>query len=162
MKALLSKSLFFLSFFFLLAGCTPGHENQNFTDWTGNLVDATGQVQTDAVPMPEIIDGQRQHINENTYLYYYGQTCSHCKKIEDYLKASGVDQRIHIIPKEVQMNRENLQECLAQAEALNIPSEQIGTPFIVVQVPDGADFALIGEEEVLTHFQGLEAEIRAL
>ena len=60
------------------------------------------------------------------------------------------------------MNRENLKECLAQAEALNSPSEQIGTPFIVVQVPDGADFALIGEEEVLTHFQGLEAEIRAL
>jgi hypothetical protein len=29
-----------------------------------------------------------EKINDNTYIYYYGQTCSHCQKVEDYLKKS--------------------------------------------------------------------------
>ncbi|MDR2415057.1 MAG: hypothetical protein LBD75_00080 [Candidatus Peribacteria bacterium] len=27
-------------------------------------------------------------INNNIYIYYYGQTCGYCKKVEEYLKES--------------------------------------------------------------------------
>jgi hypothetical protein len=56
----------------------------------------------------------------------------------------------------------NRQECLDTAAALNIPISQVGTPFIVVEQPDGTKSALIGEDEVLEHFRALEQEIRNL
>ncbi|MDR0369032.1 MAG: hypothetical protein LBH96_00395 [Candidatus Peribacteria bacterium] len=88
-------------------------------------------------------DIRAEYINENIYTYYYGATCGHCIKVENYLKESGVDQWIHIFPKEVQMNRNNSQELLEKAKTLGIPTNQVGTPFIVIQEESGFEYALI-------------------
>lgn len=103
-----------------------------------------------------------EYINENIYTYYYGATCSHCIKVEKYLKESGVDQEIRITTKEVQINRENAQELLDKAESLWIPTNQVGTPFIVVQEKNGFEYALIWEAEAINHFKILEQQIKDL
>ncbi|MDR2189893.1 MAG: hypothetical protein LBP53_01565 [Candidatus Peribacteria bacterium] len=44
---------------------------------------------TPETPSSTTTEQQFSHkINDNTYIYYYGQTCGHCKKVEDYLKKS--------------------------------------------------------------------------
>lgn len=103
-------------------------------------------------------------INNNIYIYYYGQTCGYCKKVEEYLKESWVDQRITIIPKEItlQINAANREECLTTAEELWIPLSQVGTPFVVVNEPNGNRYGLIGADEVLNHFKELEQQIKQL
>lgn len=117
--------------------------------------------QTTKLPEPPVIDWQKTYANENIYTYYYGQTCTHCKKVDDYFKASGIDQRIHITTKEVQMNRVNSAELMNVADELGIPTSQVGTPFITVNEPDGNRYALIWEDEVMNHFKELETQIRS-
>jgi glutaredoxin len=97
-----------------------------------------------------------EEIKENTYIYYYGQTCGHCKNVEKYLKTNEIDQQITITPKEVQMNKSNQQELLNEAERLWVPLNQVGTPFMVVQRADGTETTLIGEDEIYQHFETLE------
>ncbi len=41
------------------------------------------------------------------------------------------------------MDREHQQELLHWAETLNIPVSEVGTPFVVVEMPDGNDIPLI-------------------
>ena len=108
------------------------------------------------------VNAEKTYINDNIYTYYYGQSCSHCITVENYLKKSWVDQRIHISPKEVTMNAWNREELFADAEELGISTSQIGTPFIIVREVDGNAFALMGEKEAMKHFEALEKEIKNL
>lgn len=144
----------FSSFAFILSACAPNTQGYN-VEW--NTVE-----NSEALPAPSVVDWKKQYINDNVYTYYYGQTCSHCKKVEDYLKKTALDQRIHIVPKEVQMNKDNQQELLDQATALNVPISQVWTPFVVVEYVDGKKSSLVGEDEVLTHFKELEQQVRSL
>lgn len=138
---------------FLLVGCSPDSPLPPQT--------TSGNLQSGAILAPEIINGEKQTINDHQYSYYYGQTCSHCKKVEDYLKSSGVDQRIHLNAKEVQMHPEHQEELLAWAKQLNISPAEIGVPFVVIEYADGKKEALIGEEQVLAHFKEMEEAIQA-
>jgi glutaredoxin len=140
-KLLLLCLLFSLPFFLIACGTTADNDTQQPTSPTS-----------------------WQKINDNIYTYYYGQACGHCKKVEDYLKKSGVDQRINIIPKEITLpaNQNNREECLATAEELGIPISEVGTPFVIVTEPNGNKYGLMGEDKVLEHFKTLEEQIKKL
>ena len=113
----------------------------------------------DNQPLPAA-NGQK--INDNTYTYYYGQTCGHCKKVEDYLKSSGVDQRITITAKEVSLpnNQANRDTFFVDLEEAGVSSNKAGTPTVVVTPSNGNKFVLIGQDEVITHFKQVEEQIR--
>jgi hypothetical protein len=64
-KLLLLGLCFSLPFFLIACGTTPDEGDINTT-----------------------LSANGEKINDNTYIYYYGQTCGHCKKVEDYLKKS--------------------------------------------------------------------------
>ncbi|MDD2537298.1 MAG: hypothetical protein PHU61_02290 [Candidatus Absconditabacteria bacterium] len=100
-------------------------------------------------------------INDNNYIYYYGVSCSYCIQLEKYLRETGIDQLITLTKKEVTMNQENANEMLARAEQLGIPLGQVGTPFMIVEEPDGNIYALIGGgSDMYNHFGIIEQEIR--
>jgi hypothetical protein len=44
------------------------------------------------------------------YILFYGNGCPHCKKVEDFMKANKVTQRLDIVQKEVFFNKTNLKE----------------------------------------------------
>lgn len=148
-KLWLSGLLFSLPFF--LIACSPTAPNPD----EGNNVETSTAVAAPA-------EGQK--INENLYTYYYGQSCIHCKNVEDYLKKSWVDLWITIVPKEVSLaqNQANRDDLFADFEKIGEPTTSIATPTVVITAPDGGKSSLIGEDKVLAHFKELEQEIRNL
>ena len=70
-----------------------------------------------------------------------------------------MDQRVSISTKEIS-SPANRQAFLDAVESLGIPISQAGVPLIVVTEPDGNAYALIGDEEVVSHFKPFEEEIK--
>ena len=65
-------------------------------------------------------------------VFYFGDTCSHCKNVEDWLDKNNSDQKIKINYKEVYRNEENqasLYDIAQQYCPEVIENGQIGVPF---------------------------------
>jgi len=63
-------------------------------------------------------------------LFFYGETCPHCKNVEIFIEENNIDAKLKIIRKEVYYNEMNRKELLDFAKKCNLNQAEIGVPLI--------------------------------
>jgi len=95
-------------------------------------------------------DGKQPVDDPNAIVYYYGEGCSHCKVVNDFLEANPiVKEKVVFEKKEVWGDKRNAQEMLRRAKVCNIASDEVGVPFLY----SGDGKCSIGEVEVIDFFK---------
>jgi len=61
---------------------------------------------------------------------YYSKSCPHCINVEKWLSDNKVAEKIKYNLKEVSQNQTNSAELSEKAKICNIPSDQVGVPFL--------------------------------
>lgn len=87
-----------------------------------------------------------ENLKDQTILYY-GNTCPHCKELEEYIKTNKIEEKITFIRKEVFADLKNSRELSAVAKSCNIAENNIGVPFLYVK---GTCF--MGKDEIIPFF----------
>lgn len=64
--------------------------------------------------------------------YYYGSSCSHCKKVAEFVSTNGIESKLSIVKKEVteSANKKNADEWVARAKQCGLEKNKIGVPFV--------------------------------
>ncbi len=88
-------------------------------------------------------DGQASEI-----ILFYGDTCPHCKIVEDYIKENQIDEKIIFSQKEVYHNTKNAAELTEKAKICGLPTSSIGVPFLW----DGEN-CLVGDQDIISFFK---------
>jgi len=85
----------------------------------------------------------------NQMIYYYGEECPHCQRIQAFLEESKIADMIPYIKKEVWHDAQNNAEFLQRAQSVcGIDQSKLGVPFVIV---DGKCYS--GEVEVTKIFK---------
>jgi len=85
-------------------------------------------------------------------VFFYGNTCPHCKETEEWMKENRIDEIIKIIRKEVYDNQENAQNLTIATQKCGLSTDNIGVPFLYAK---GKCF--VGKNEIINYFS-LELE----
>ena len=64
------------------------------------------------------------------FVLYYGDSCPHCAKVEQYLNDNGIPARVHLTLKEIYHDRANADELAAKAQTCGIPIDRLGVPLL--------------------------------
>lgn len=80
-------------------------------------------------------------------IFFYGNTCPHCKDVEEWIKENKIEEKIKIVKKEVYDNRKNAEELIQAAKNCGLPTKSIGVPFLYT--PEGE--CLIGTPDVISY-----------
>lgn len=86
---------------------------------------------------------------ENIPIFFYGNTCPHCKNVEEWMEKNNIESKIKIIKKEVYDNQKNSQELVKTAEKCGIATDSIGVPFLYTD--EGK--CLIGTPDVINYLK---------
>ena len=105
----------------------------------------------------QYVNADNDFLNNDQYLYYRGQTCGHCAKVERYRESVDVDEHIHIEKKEVQQNIDNANELTKRWNELWI-LDQIWTPFLLIIHPNWTKEYVIWDQPIIDFFWELELE----
>lgn len=82
-------------------------------------------------------------------ILFYGNTCPHCKKVNDYINANNVKAKFDFQELEVYNNQVNARLMAKKAVACGIDTNQgLSIPFFF----DGKN-CLIGDEKIINYFQ---------
>jgi glutaredoxin len=81
-------------------------------------------------------------------ILFYGDTCPHCKVVEDYIAANNVRAKIKFQELEVYENKDNAALLGKYAERCGIDTNQIGVPFFY-----NGQTCLIGQDEIINYFK---------
>lgn len=92
--------------------------------------------------------------NEN-YLYFYGNTCAHCQKVEKYFEGNQIEKEYRITKYEVFENNENRELLGSYLEKLNLGRDQVWTPFMVIE-SGGELTSLMGDRDIIEYFSALK------
>lgn len=82
---------------------------------------------------------------KNQTILYYGNTCPHCKDLEDYIKNNKIEEKITFLRKEVFADLKNSRELTAVAKSCNIAENNIGVPFLY------AGKCYVGKDEIIAY-----------
>jgi len=80
-------------------------------------------------------------------ILFIGEGCPHCKKVEDYIKANKIDEKINFDLKEIWYNKDNAAVMKQKADICKIPEDQLGVPLLF----DGTK-CYVGEVEISDFF----------
>ncbi|QFR38707.1 hypothetical protein A9Q91_00545 [Candidatus Gracilibacteria bacterium 28_42_T64] len=99
-------------------------------------------------------------IGSKTFLYYYGNGCSHCAKVDAYLKGVNAYDVLDIVKKDTwdRTKPENNESMLKDAERLGIAVEQIGVPFLII-TENGTETYLTGDKSIIDYFTPMLGEV---
>lgn len=81
-------------------------------------------------------------------VFYYGQECSHCEKVEKFIADNQIEQKVVFAKKEVWHNTVNNQEFQEKIKECSIDPEKAGVPFLFARGK-----CYIGEIEVEDFFK---------
>ena len=85
----------------------------------------------------------------NQFIYYYGEECPHCQRVQAFLDENKVADKFTYEKKEVWHNEKNNAEMLRRAQSVcKLDPKQLGVPFVIA---DGKCFS--GEDEVTDIFK---------
>jgi len=73
-------------------------------------------------------------VPEGGILFFYGDTCPHCKLVENFIAENNITSKLNITFKEIYSNSENAAEIVGWAKECGV-KDSVGVPFIVT---DGA------------------------
>jgi len=80
-------------------------------------------------------------------VFYYGNTCPHCKIVEEWFQVNQVEEKMTFQKKEVYDNQENANELTKVAISCGLDANNIGVPFLYA---DGE--CLIGSPDIIGYF----------
>jgi glutaredoxin len=84
----------------------------------------------------------------NQIILFYGQECPHCQKLDEWLTANKIADKVKFDKKEVYHNQNNAQILASKAEKCGYNTNSIGVPFL----SDG-DMCYSGGEEIQKFFE---------
>lgn len=87
----------------------------------------------------------------NTYEYFWGDGCPHCKIVADFMETWSGKDKIKIKKLEVWNNTKNAALMNERAKVCNIKRTEMGVPFMIT--PDGT--CLAGDQPIIAHFKSL-------
>ena len=80
---------------------------------------------------------------------FYGQGCSHCKNVDDFISQNKIEDKFKFTRLEVWYNKNN-QNILAQAaQKCGIQTGQVGVPFLY----DGGGKGYVGDVDTINFFK---------
>ena len=86
---------------------------------------------------------------EATVILFYGDTCPHCKNVDEYLSANKVRERFSFQELEVYNNAANAAKLTKTAKDCGLDTKQgVGVPFLF----DGQT-CLMGDRDIINYFQ---------
>lgn len=108
----MKKTIWFpLTIFFILIGLTGCTKNQN--------------------ELPPSSDQPLQTIDDSQTLFFWSETCPHCKNVEKYFEENGgLDERLKIKKIEISGNKENLKVFQQIAEKCKLSAMSAGVPLL--------------------------------
>jgi len=63
-------------------------------------------------------------------IFYYGDGCPHCLKVEEFIKNNNLDVKIKIERKEVWHNQASAAEMTTRYQQCGLPTDNMGVPFL--------------------------------
>ena len=81
-------------------------------------------------------------------VFYFGDTCPHCKNVEEYIIQNNVQDKILFEQKEVYNDAQNAKELKVVAKACGIDPMKVGVPLLW---NEGS--CLVGDEDIITSFE---------
>lgn len=84
---------------------------------------------------------------EGQIILFYGQGCSACAKVEQYIKENQIDSKISLVQKEVYYNKSNAKELRAKAKVCGLGTQSVPIPFLW----DGSK-CIIGVQPIIDFF----------
>lgn len=91
---------------------------------------------------------QTQQSEEKKIIFFYGQGCPHCAKVEAWFQKEGIYDQYPIEAKEIYFNKDNTAEFNATMEKLGVPVNERGVPTIII-----GDVRLVGDEPIIEGFR---------
>lgn len=86
-----------------------------------------------------------------SYLYFWGNGCSHCANVEKFLESWAGKDKIKIDKKEVWYNTTNAKEMTQRGVTCGYSQQDLAVPFLVT--PEGKCF--MGDESIINFFKEL-------
>ncbi|EKE05670.1 MAG: hypothetical protein ACD_19C00183G0001 [uncultured bacterium] len=90
-------------------------------------------------------------LEPNTYEYFWGDGCPHCKIVADFMETWSGKDKIKIKKLEVWNNTKNATLMAERAKVCNILRAEMGVPLMIT--PDGT--CLTGDQPIINHFKSL-------
>ncbi len=78
--------------------------------------------------VPEIVE-----VGKKIPIFFYGNTCPHCKDVEEWMENNKIKEKMEIIKKEVYDNKANAQELSLAAQSCGLDTNNIGVPFLYAE-----------------------------
>jgi len=92
------------------------------------------------------------------YIFFYGNGCSHCAKVEEFFNENNIGEKYDLELKEIYFNRDNLKEFQSYIDRLWIDSSKAGVPFLVIDNKNECDY-VAWDKKIISFFQEkLDAE----
>jgi len=66
-------------------------------------------------------------------ILYYGNTCPHCKEVEDFIAKNNIKDKIKLVEKEVYQDQNNAQEMGEAAKKCGLQTDSVGVPFLFAE-----------------------------
>lgn len=92
------------------------------------------------------------NIPSDSYFYFYGQGCTHCKNVEDFMNSWEKKDSINLTKLEVWYNKNNANIFAGEAEKCGVSKNDLAVPFLVT--PDGK--CMMGDTPIIDHFKNLQ------
>ena len=87
--------------------------------------------------------------NQPRVILFYGDTCAHCKVVDEYISAGGLREKVKFEELEVFNNEKNAALLGKYAQGCGIDSSQgVGVPFFF----DGQN-CLVGDQKIIDYFK---------
>lgn len=103
-------------------------------DWTWATITPTTTANTWTIVESQAVSEVTNNDENNKiiYTYYYWEWCSHCAKIDKYMKWVNWYEKMNIEKKEIYFNEENRAEYLDAWKRLWFSEEDLWVPFLVI------------------------------
>ena len=85
---------------------------------------------------------------DNKIILFYGDTCPHCKVLEQFLDENKINERITMEKREVYKNKDNAKLMMEAVARCSLSSNNVGVPFLWTE-----NKCFVGGEETTNFFQ---------
>lgn len=91
---------------------------------------------------------QDQVVPKDEIVFYYGDTCPHCKKVEEYVAQNNVHDKVQFEEKEIYNNKKNSEELTNVAKQCGIAENKVGVPLLWT-----GEECLVGDKDIIAFFE---------
>lgn len=93
-------------------------------------------------------EDKKVEVPTNDVVFYFGDTCPHCKKVEDFVAQNNVQEKFSFVSKEVYKDVNNARELKLTAQKCGLEEKSVGVPLLWT----GED-CLVGDTDIIAFFQ---------